>query len=83
MKISIYSTPQCPWCILAKNYFKHENIEFEDFNVAEDQAKAKEMVEISGQMGVPVITIEKENGKDVDVIIGFNKEQIEKALKKN
>jgi len=83
MKIKIYSTPQCPWCVLAKNYFKSNNIEFEDFNVAEDQEKAKEMVEISGQMGVPVITIEKENGTDVDVIIGFNKEQIEKAIKKD
>lgn len=82
MKISIYSTPNCPWCVLAKNYFKSENISFEDFDVAQDQEKAKEMVKISGQMGVPVITIERENDKDVDVITGFDKAAIEKALKK-
>lgn len=80
MKIKIYSTSTCPWCVLAKNYFKGNNIPFEDFNVGEDQAKAKEMVDISGQMGVPVITIEKENGQDVDVIVGFDKEKIEKSL---
>lgn len=77
MPIKIYSTPQCPWCVLAKNYFKANKIEFEDFNVGEDQEKAKEMVKISGQMGVPVIVIGEQ------IIIGFNQEEIEKALKKN
>lgn len=82
MLIKIYSTPNCPYCVLAKNYFKSKNIAFEDFNVAIDPLKAKEMVDISGQMGVPVITIEMDNGKDVDVITGFNREEIEKVLKK-
>lgn len=79
MKIKVYSTPTCPWCVLAKNYFAAKNIEFENIDVT-DEKNAKEMVEISGQMGVPVITFEKDNDKDVDVVIGFNKEQIEKIL---
>lgn len=79
MKIIIYSTPTCPWCVLAKNYFKNNGIPFEDVDVASDQKKAQEMVDLSGQLGVPVIKI------DDQVIIGFNKEQIEKILaeKKN
>jgi glutaredoxin-like YruB-family protein len=81
MKISIYSTPTCPWCVLAKKYFESNKIVFENFNVSEDQEKAKEMVEISGQMGVPVITMEKEGTNDVKVIVGFDQAQIEKILK--
>ena len=61
---------------MAKEYCKERGIEFEDVNVGEDQARAREMIEKSGQMGVPVIDI---NGK---IIVGFDKEEIEKALAK-
>lgn len=74
MKIVIYSTPTCPYCNLAKDYFKEKGLEFVDYDVSEDQKKSKEMVEKSGQMGVPVIVI------DDQVIIGFNKPEIEKIL---
>jgi glutaredoxin 3 len=74
MKITIYSTTTCPWCVLAKNYFKNKNIEFEDFNVGEDQEKAQEMIKISGQMGVPVIKINDE------ILVGFDQARIEKIL---
>lgn len=74
MKIEIYSTPTCPYCHKAKDYFKENNLEYTDYNVAEDQAKGREMVEKSGQMGVPVIIIGEE------VIIGFDKSKIDKAL---
>ena len=76
MNIKIYSTPTCPWCVLAKKYFNDKKIAFDDFNVGEDQEKAEEMVELSGQMGVPVIVIGDE------VIVGFDKDKIERALKK-
>ena len=75
MNIKVYSTKTCPWCLLAKNYFTSKNIAFEDINVGEDQEKAQEMVKISGQMGVPVIKI------DDEVIVGFDKDKIEKILK--
>ena len=76
MKVKVYSTPACPWCTRAKEFFKEKGIEFEDINVAENQEAAKEMMEKSGQMGVPVIDI---NGK---IIVGFDQGAIEEAIKK-
>jgi len=76
MAVKIYSTPTCPYCKIAKEYLKEKNIEFENINVAEDQKAAEEMIKKSGQMGVPVIDI---SGK---IIVGFNKEEIEKELNK-
>jgi len=74
MKITIYTTPACPYCPMAKQYFDEKKIPFEEIDVAADKSKAEEMVKISGQMGVPVIQI------DGKVIIGFDQAQIEKAL---
>ncbi len=65
----------CPYCFTLKEWLKEKGIEFQDINVAEDQNAAKEMVEKSGQMGVPVVDI------DGKIIIGFNKEEISKILK--
>ncbi len=75
MKVIVYSTPTCPYCHMAKDFLKENNILFEDADVAANPDKAKEMVEKSGQQGVPVIDI------DGQIIIGFNKEAIKKALK--
>ena len=74
-KIKVYSTPACPHCHEVKDFLKEKGIEFEDIDVAADQEKAKEMVEKSGQMGVPVIDI------DGKIIVGFDREAIEKELK--
>jgi glutaredoxin 3 len=73
-KVKVYSTPTCPYCYMAKDFLKQNNIPFEDINVAEDHDAAHEMIEKSGQMGVPVIDI---NGK---IIVGFDREGIKKAL---
>jgi glutaredoxin 3 len=75
MDIKIYSTPTCPYCIQAKKYFESKKIPFTNFDVASDQEKAKEMIDISGQMGVPVIKI------DDKIIIGFDEEEIGKLIK--
>ena len=75
MKITIYSTPTCPYCIQAKQYFKSKNIPFEDIDVSADETKAQEMIKVSGQMGVPVIKI------DDKVLIGFEQDEVEKLLK--
>lgn len=74
-KVKVYSTKTCPWCHKLKDYLNEKNIKFEDIDVGADQKAAKEMVDKSGQMGVPVSDI---NGK---IIVGFDKEEIEKALK--
>ena len=81
MKITVYTTPTCPDCVMAKNYLRARKIEFEDIDVSSDRSKAEEMVKISGQMGVPVIVIDKKGlpaGRQV--IIGFDKSQIENLL---
>ncbi|MEK7193923.1 MAG: Uxx-star family glutaredoxin-like (seleno)protein [Patescibacteria group bacterium] len=74
-KIKIYTTPTCPYCEMAKEYFQENNVGYEEYNVAEDDKARDEMIEKSQQMGVPVIDI------DGKIIIGFNKPEIEKALK--
>tara|TARA_Y100000310_G_C20502106_1_gene724527 strand:- start:435 stop:665 length:231 start_codon:yes stop_codon:yes gene_type:complete len=74
-KVKIYSTLTCPYCKMAKAFFKEKNIEFEDIDVTSDKKAAQEMKKISGQSGVPVIDI---NGK---ILIGFDAEKIEEALK--
>lgn len=74
MKVKVYSTQACPYCHMAKDFLKQNNIEFEDIDVSRDQKAAQEMIEKSGQMGVPVIEI------DGKIIIGFNVPEIKKAL---
>ncbi|MFW6111590.1 MAG: glutaredoxin family protein [Candidatus Bipolaricaulota bacterium] len=69
--ITIYSTPTCPYCDAAKDYFDENDISYTDYDVSEDREKAKEMIDKSGQRGTPVIDI------DGNVIVGFNKEKIE------
>ena len=73
-KVTIYSTPTCPFCKRAKTYLSGRGISFTDNNVAEDKDKAKEMVRLSGQMSVPVIVIEDE------IIVGFNQTLLDKIL---
>ena len=72
--VTIYSTPTCHFCHMAKEYFKENNVAFTDYNVAADAGKRQEMMEKSGQLGVPVIQIDNE------LIVGFNKPVISKAL---
>jgi glutaredoxin 3 len=72
--ITIYSTPTCHFCHMAKEFFKANGVAFTDYNVATDLEKRKEMVEKSGQMGVPVIII------DDNLTVGFDKPKIAKAL---
>ena len=73
-KVIVYSTPSCPYCHIAEDFLKENNIEFEHVDVAADRAKAQEMIKKSGQQGVPVIDI------DGQIIVGFDKEAIKKAL---
>lgn len=73
-KVTVYSTPTCPYCVRVKQFLKDNNIEFEDIDVSQDQEKVREMVDKTGQMGVPVLDI------DGEIIVGFDKDAINKAL---
>lgn len=75
MTVKVYSTPTCPYCKMAKDFLKENNVKFEDIDVSKDQDAAQDMIEKSGQMGVPVLDI---NGT---IIVGFEKAEIKKALK--
>jgi len=74
MKVKVYSTKTCPWCHKVKDFLNDKGVKFQDIDVGADQKAANEMVEKSGQMGVPVTDI------DGKIIVGFDKEAIEKAL---
>lgn len=76
MAVTIYTTTTCPYCRMAKEFFKKNDVKYTEINVEKDPKAAEEMIEKSGQMGVPVIDI---NGK---VIVGFDKNAIERALKR-
>lgn len=72
--VSIYSTPSCHFCVLAKDYFKANNVAYTEYDVASNLKNREEMVSKSGQMGVPVIII------DSEIVVGFDKPKLEKIL---
>ena len=74
--VVVYSTPTWPWCHRAKEYLSQKGIAFTDKDVAVDQGAAKEMIEKSKQMAVPVIVID-----DKEVIIGFDQAKLDEILK--
>lgn len=73
--VKVYSTPNCPYCVTLKAFLDEKGIEYEDLDVSVDKKARDEMIEKSKQMGVPVVEI------DGEIIIGFDKEKICKALK--
>lgn len=73
-KVKIYTTPICPFCLAVKEFLKSKGIQFEEIDVSKNEEAAKEMIEKSGQMGVPVVEI------DGEIVVGFNKEKISKLL---
>jgi len=75
VKVRVFSTPSCPYCTTLKQFLKKHNIEFEDIDPSKDKVALDEMIEKSGQMGVPVVDI------DGQIVVGFDKEKICKLLK--
>jgi glutaredoxin-like YruB-family protein len=76
-KVKIYSTPTCTYCMAIKKFLEKNEVEYKDFNVAQDEEALKEMKEKTGQMGVPLVEIGE------DVVVGFNKKKISKLLELN
>ena len=73
-QVTIYSTPSCHFCHAAKAYFDEHAVSYEDYNVLENMEKRQEMIDMTGQMGVPVIRIGD------DVVVGFDQSKIEELL---
>lgn len=74
-KVVIYTTPTCQYCQAAKEFFKENNVAYEEYNVQSDVDKRQEMIEKSGQMGVPVIFVGDE------MVIGFDQDRLTQLLK--
>jgi glutaredoxin 3 len=75
-EVIVYSTPQCPFCTMAKAYLTGRGIRFTEYDVSKDRQRAEEMIAKTGQGGVPVLQI---NGR---MIVGFDRDQIDTALSK-
>lgn len=73
-QVTIYTTPTCGYCKMAKDFFTANGVEYAEYNVATDLEKRKEMIEKSGQMGVPVIYV------DDEMTIGFDKPRLSSLL---
>ncbi len=73
--ITIYSTPSCHFCHAAKDFFTEKGVAYTDYNVLDNMEKRQEMIDMTGQMGVPVIRIGD------DVIVGFDQAKIEELIK--
>ena len=72
--VTIYSTPTCHFCHAAKEFFEANHVPFTDYNVASDLTKRQEMIQKSGQMGVPVIDIGGE------LVVGFDEDKLRELL---
>ena len=72
--IKVYSTPSCAYCVTLKNFLTEKGVEFEAIDVSEKETDLQEMIDKSGQMGVPVMDI------DGQIVVGFNKNKIMELL---
>ncbi|MFH1354335.1 MAG: glutaredoxin domain-containing protein [bacterium] len=76
--VTIYTTKTCGFCKAEKDFLDEHNIQYSTIDVGVDQARAREMIERSGQMGVPVTTIK--DGEEEELIVGFDKGRLSAAL---
>jgi glutaredoxin 3 len=73
--VKVYSIPDCPWCDKVKKYLKLKNVEYEEFNVEEDDEARNELYKISGDQVVPVTTIDGKN-----YVLSFDKAKLDALL---
>jgi len=81
MKITVYSTTTCPYCVSLKKWLDEKGVEYTEYMVDKNPYAANMMISLSGQMGVPFSTVEKDDGS-MDKILGFDREKFQVALQK-
>lgn len=79
MKITVYSTTTCPYCVMLKRWLDDKNISYTNYMVDRNPIAAQSMVQQSGQQGVPFSTIEHDDGS-IDKVLGFDRSQFEASL---
>ncbi len=78
MEIKVYTTPTCHYCTKLKNWLEQEEIKYKAFDLSKDRAKAQELIQKTGQRGVPQ-TIIKKNDEE-KAVIGFNPQKIKQIV---
>lgn len=78
-KVVIYTTQSCPYCIMEKDYLSSKGIVFKEIRVDESAEKTQEMIEKSGQMGVPFTVIAQDDGSETH-ILGFDRKRLDETL---
>ena len=73
-EVKIYTTPSCVYCRMTKEFFKKNGVQFQEYNVAQDVSAREEMIQKTGQLGVPVTMI------DGEIVIGFDQEKLSELL---
>ncbi|MDZ7726056.1 MAG: glutaredoxin family protein [Candidatus Campbellbacteria bacterium] len=73
-EVTIYTTPTCQYCQAAKRFFAENDVQYTEHDVASDAEKRQEMVEKSGQMGVPLIVVGNE------MMVGFDEGKLREIL---
>jgi glutaredoxin 3 len=68
--VTIYSTPTCHFCKMAKEFFDEKGVQYTNFDVSQDAVKREEMIKMTGQLGVPVIVV------GGDIMVGFDRERL-------
>ena len=72
--VTIYSTPTCHFCKMAKDFFTEKGLQYTNYDVSQDAVKRDEMIKMTGQLGVPVIVI------GGDIMVGFDRNKIADKL---
>lgn len=80
MEVTIYSTPNCQYCKNAKEFFNSHSVSFTEHDVSSDQERRQEMIDLTGQMGVPVIRISDDENENVFVGFTENQDNLRQAL---
>ena len=77
-KVTIYTTPTCGFCKMTKEFYKEHGVDYTEHDVSVDSDKAQEMVDLSGQMGVPVSLIGE--GDEQEIVVGFDESKLKELL---
>ncbi len=72
--VTVYSTPTCHFCQMAKEFFAEKGVQYTAYDVSVDAAKREEMIKMTGQLGVPVIVVSG------DVMVGFDRNRLAHKL---
>lgn len=73
-RVAIYTTPVCVYCKKAKDLFAKNNIQYEEYDVIKDIKHREEMINRTGQMGVPVIDV------DGKIMVGYDERELKELL---